>query len=213
MVHSNCSLRSLAPLVPPRLTPHTPSQLDKDQNGLLSKTELQNYTGSDRQPVRLTPAFIDRIFDEITTYQTSTNPNEKKGTGEMDYKTFLDFVLAMENKKSKEGLRYFWRLLSFGKDYLDSFAINYFFRDIVQILSDNNIEAARISDVKDEIFDMVKPQDPLRITLNDLIRSGCGDTVVEMLIDINGFWAYDNRESLVYDDDEEEGGGENESPS
>ncbi|GMI02998.1 hypothetical protein TrVE_jg9726 [Triparma verrucosa] len=188
-------------------------ELDKDQNGLLSKTELQNYTGSDRQPVRLTPAFIDRIFDEITTYQTSTNPNEKKGTGEMDYKTFLDFVLAMENKKSKEGLRYFWRLLSFGKDYLDSFAINYFFRDIVQILSDNNIEAARLSDVKDEIFDMVKPQDQLRITLNDLIRSGCGDTVVEMLIDINGFWAYDNRESLVYDDDEEEGGGENESPS
>eukprot|EP00519_Triparma_laevis_P001218 CAMPEP_0182517844 /NCGR_PEP_ID=MMETSP1321-20130603/43044_1 /TAXON_ID=91990 /ORGANISM="Bolidomonas sp., Strain RCC1657" /LENGTH=219 /DNA_ID=CAMNT_0024725625 /DNA_START=342 /DNA_END=998 /DNA_ORIENTATION=- len=149
-------------------------ELDKDQNGLLSKTELQNYTGSDRQPVRLTPAFIDRIFDEITTYQTSKNPNEKKGTGEMDYKTFLYFVLAMENKKSKEGLRYFWRLLSFGKDYLDSFAINYFFRDIVQILSDNNIEAARISDVKDEIFDMVKPQDPLRITLNDLIRSGCG---------------------------------------
>ncbi|GMH91687.1 hypothetical protein TL16_g12124 [Triparma laevis f. inornata] len=188
-------------------------ELDKDQNGLLSKTELQNYTGSERQPVRLTPAFIDRIFDEITTYQTSTNPNEKKGTGEMDYKTFLDFVLAMENKKSKEGLRYFWRLLSFGKDYLDSFAINYFFRDIVQILSDNNIEAARLSDVKDEIFDMVKPHDPLRITLNDLIRSGCGDTVVEMLIDINGFWAYDNRESLVYDDDDEEGGGEEDSPN
>ena len=53
---------------------------------------------------------------------------------------------------------------------------------------------------------MVRPSDPLRITLNDLIRCGCGDTVVEMLIDINGFWAYDNRESLVYEEEEEEGG-------
>lgn len=34
---------------------------------------------------------------------------------------------------------------------------------------------------------------------------------MEMLIDINGFWAYDNRESLVYDDDDEEGGGEEDS--
>lgn len=50
--------------------------------------------------------------------------------------------------------------------------------------------------MQDEIFDMVKPEDPSFITLTDILRSGTGHTVVSMLIDTNGFWTYDNRESL-----------------
>merc|ERR1712098_300291 len=57
-------------------------------------------------------------------------------------------------------------------------------------------------DVSDEIFDMAKPLDPLRITLADLLRCGVGDTIVTMLTDYNGFWQYDNRESFAEDDDE-----------
>ena len=32
-------------------------------------------------------------------------------------------------------------------------------------------EAVSFQDVKDEIFDMVKPEDPLRITYQDLVNS------------------------------------------
>ncbi|CAM9775186.1 unnamed protein product, partial [Phaeothamnion confervicola] len=46
---------------------------------------------------------------------------------------------------------------------------------------------------------MVKPADFAEITFADLVRSGVGHTVVSMLIDINGFWAYDNRESIMYE--------------
>lgn len=49
---------------------------------------------------------------------------------------------------------------------------------------------------------MVKPQDPLRITLQDLIQSSQGDTVCSILIDLNGFWTYENREVLVAADGE-----------
>ena len=182
-------------------------ELDKDQNGLLSKTELMNYVGTERQSMRLTPAFIDRIFEEITTYQVGGGGVEgsRKGansTGEMDYKTFLDFVLAMENKKTRQGLNYLWRLLSLGKGYLDSFSISYFFRDIDMVLKENGIENIKMADVRDEIFDMVKPKDPLRITLEDLASSGCADTVIEMLIDNYGFWGYENRENIGYEDQE-----------
>ena len=38
---------------------------------------------------------------------------------------------------------------------------------------------------------------PNRITLSDLCRSGQGHTVVNILTDVSGFWAYDNRESLL----------------
>lgn len=54
-----------------------------DHNGLLSKNELSKYSWG------LTDIFIDRVFEEYQTFE-----------GEMDYKTFLDFVLAMENKKT-----------------------------------------------------------------------------------------------------------------
>jgi serine/threonine-protein phosphatase 2A regulatory subunit B'' len=37
----------------------------------------------------LTEIFIDRVFEEYQTFE-----------GEMDYKTYLDFVIAMENKKT-----------------------------------------------------------------------------------------------------------------
>ena len=54
-------------------------------------------------------------------------------------------------------------------------------------------------DVKDEIFDMVRPKDPCKITLQDLINCAQGDTVVSILIDLNGFWTYENREVLASD--------------
>ncbi|XP_064783978.1 serine/threonine-protein phosphatase 2A regulatory subunit B'' subunit gamma-like isoform X1 [Oncorhynchus masou masou] len=61
-----------------------------------------------------------------------------------DYKTYVDFVLALENRKKPAALQYILKLLDMGnKIYLNVFALNYFFRD--------------------DIFDMVKPKDPCRI--------------------------------------------------
>ena len=58
--------------------------------------------------------------------------------------------------------------------------------------------------VQDEIYDMVKPKDGIHITLQDLVKSGVGHTVAHMLTDVNGFWKYDNRESLMHEEDDEE---------
>ena len=44
---------------------------------------------------------------------------------------------------------------------------------------------------------MIKPVDPYKITLVDLINSGHGETVTNILIDLNSFWTHENRESLV----------------
>lgn len=66
----------------------------------------------------MTPVFIDRVFQECLTYD-----------GEMDYKTYLDFVLALENRKEPQSLQYMFRLLDVqGKGYLNIFDLNYFFK-------------------------------------------------------------------------------------
>lgn len=160
--------------------------LDKDQNGMLSKSELLAHNDG-----AFTEFFVDRLFQENRTYD-----------GEMDYKTFLDFVLAMENKQSPQGLRYFWKILDVNHcGYLTGYNINLFFRAVLNKMQDFGLERVNIEDVMNEIFDMVKPADPYRITLQDLINSGVGDTVVSILTDVNGFWAYDNRESLAQENE------------
>lgn len=87
--------------------------LDKDHNGMLSKSELLGYGSG-----TLTSVFIDRIFSECLTYD-----------GEMDYKTYLDFVLALENRHKEQSLHYFFRLLDIDhRGYLLPLNLRYFFK-------------------------------------------------------------------------------------
>lgn len=46
---------------------------------------------------------------------------------------------------------------------------------------------------------MIKPKDPAKITLKDIIDSGQGETMVSILIEFHKFWAYENREAMVID--------------
>ena len=46
-----------------------------------------------------------------------------------DYKTYLDFVLALENRREPQALQYLFRLLDVqNKGFLNIFDINFFFR-------------------------------------------------------------------------------------
>lgn len=158
--------------------------LDVDRNGMLSKEELSHY-GSNT----LTSVFINQVFQECLTYE-----------GEMDYKTYLDFVLAMENRKEPQALQYFFRILDINKEgYLHLFNFHYFFRGILEMPIDCGQELVKFEDIQNEIFDMVKPEVHWKITFKDLLRSGQGETVVNILIELKGFWAYENREALLQD--------------
>ena len=140
-----------------------------------------------RYPGGLTSIFVDRLFEEYQTFE-----------GEMDYKTFLDFVLAMDNKKSQASLQYFWRILDVYKQgAIDTFVVNLFFRAIIKKLESKERFGFKVDDVKDEIWDMAKPKVLYAITLEDLISCGQGDIIVGMLIDARAFYEYDQRESGI----------------
>ncbi|XP_026728131.1 serine/threonine-protein phosphatase 2A regulatory subunit B'' subunit gamma-like [Trichoplusia ni] len=156
--------------------------LDRDHNGMLSINELAGYGSG-----TLTRAFLQRVFQQCLTYE-----------GEMDYKTYLDLVLALENRKQPAALAYLFRVLDINSvGYLDAFTLNYFFKAIQEQMIAHGAEPVNFDDVKDEIFDMIRPEHPARITLQDLIRSGHGHTAVSILLELHGFWAYENREALA----------------
>ena len=69
--------------------------LDADQNGMLSASELARWRDGG-----LTSHFVARLFQEVNTY-----PNREDGMqNEMDYKLYLDFVLANMYKSAHEAL-------------------------------------------------------------------------------------------------------------
>lgn len=66
----------------------------------------------------LTKVFIQRVFEECMTYEK-----------EMDYKTYLDFVLAMDNKREPQALQYFFKLLDVHhRGYLNTFDLHFYFK-------------------------------------------------------------------------------------
>ncbi|KAJ4908153.1 putative serine/threonine-protein phosphatase 2A regulatory subunit B'' subunit TON2 [Raphanus sativus] len=168
--------------------------LDKDCSGSLSKQELKEYADG-----TLTEIFIERVFDEHVRRGKSGSRNSR----EMDFDSFLDFVLALENKDTPEGLTYLFRCLDLqGRGFLTTADIHSLFRDVHQKWIEGGNYELCIEDVRDEIWDMVKPSDPLKITLDDLLGCKQGGTVASMLIDVRGFWAHDNRENLLQEEEE-----------
>ncbi|KAK5648710.1 hypothetical protein RI129_003602 [Pyrocoelia pectoralis] len=86
--------------------------LDRDHNGMLSQSELANYGSG-----TLTQPFVERVFQTCLTYG-----------GEMDYKTYLDLVLTLENRSEPQALAFLFRMLDFNdKGYLDAFVFKLLF--------------------------------------------------------------------------------------
>ncbi|XP_065004752.1 probable serine/threonine-protein phosphatase 2A regulatory subunit B'' subunit TON2 isoform X1 [Musa acuminata AAA Group] len=168
--------------------------LDKDHNGTISKQDLKEYADG-----TLTEIFIERVFDEHVRWSKIGGGNAR----EMDFESFLDFVLALENKVTPEGLTYIFKSLDLqGRGYLTTAEIYTLFRDVHQKWIEGGHCDLCIEDVRDEIWDMVKPVDPLRITLADLLACKQGGTVAGMFMDVCGFWAHDNRENLLQEEEE-----------
>lgn len=188
-------------------------QLDEDGDGMLSEEEVLKYHGSSRNGktnVQLTPVVISRIFQENITYQPAN----------MDFKTFLDLGMALENREHINSMKYFWRILDIHKDgKLHPSTVDYFFQDIREMLLARGYDSCpHAADVRTEVMDMLGNEESKKkrvglgndsiqlmpVPFKRLISSKQGSTVISMLIDIHKFWAYDNRESLGNSGEEDE---------
>lgn len=110
--------------------------------------------------------------------------------------TYVEFILAIENLKENAAIRWIFRCLDINDNgKLDSQTMSYFYRGIYENTEPLGI-AESFENIRDEIFDMVKPKNPEYITLEDLLNSENGETVVTLLIDIKGFYHFENRYSL-----------------
>jgi Ca2+-binding EF-hand superfamily protein len=156
--------------------------LDADQNGLLAPHELARAYGG-----TLTDAFVGRLFQVANTYG-----------GEMDFKAYLDFVLASEYRRTPASMRYIFRALDAdGAGALTLPTLRRHFGEVAAKMAAAGHDPVDEANACDEAFDMTHPATPGRITLEDIRASGCGHTLLHILTDAAGFWQYDNREFLL----------------
>lgn len=169
--------------------------LDADGDGVLSKAEFIKYGGSKVRPVQLTSVAVDRIFEESFSAATT-------GSGRLqvtiDFKAFLDFILAIENAQTVQSICYFFRLLDINRSgRVSATDIAFFYSEVLRRLQESGYDAPSVADLRVEVFDMVGVNYSEGITLQDLQRCGQGHIVASLLLDVTGFWRYDNRESLL----------------
>ncbi|KAG5628198.1 hypothetical protein H5410_013416 [Solanum commersonii] len=197
--------------VPCQLLPSWHSNLAHRQGGLPEKAldlAVSNITSliMFAPYCYLIPICIAHLYSQKSSVFDEHVRRGKIGGGnarEMDFESFLDFVLALENKDAPEGLTYLFRCLDLqGRGFLTTADIHTLFRDVHQKWIEGGNYELCIEDVRDEIWDMVKPSDSLRISLADLLSCKQGGTVASMLIDVRGFWAHDNRENLLQEEEE-----------
>ena len=101
----------------------------------------------------------------------------------------------MENKKEPASIQYIWRALDVNhNNKVDTFIINMFFKDITKKLLNREKGEYRIDDIKDELWDMIGPKNPMYITLQDVLNSKYSDTVLSLLIDAKAFYQHDQKE-------------------
>jgi len=180
-------------------------ELDKDQKGMLNYKELlalflpESASSVCMADAALTEATCERIFQE-----TITNKGES-GQSEIGFpfKSFIDLILAIENRDSPESILYFWRLIDVDHNgVLSPITISHFYKSVCAVLfPETPQEAPRPVDVQREVYDMLGVRVGDDITLTDIKKSGRGSCVLSMLLDAQGFWNYDNRESLMQTSD------------
>lgn len=148
-----------------------------------------NFTGTSVEPAQFTRSACERIIQVHMPHSS---------VQELDFNGFVNLVLAIENKTSAPSLAYFWKVLDiFDTGRLTPRAIQYFYRDIYDILRRDNYPVAPANVVTSEIMDILRCNDGDGVTFNDFKSSGQANTVASILLDASCFLIYENREAQM----------------
>lgn len=169
--------------------------LDTRNKGTLNIADLRRYKKGlptvvdDGLPPDISPLsalFIDRYFET----------NVMVTRAEMDYRKFVDFVIAVELLPQCSRPHFFWNILDMdGSGALTPMCVNYFFRETHAKLVSAGLPAPKREMVVLEVFDLIEKEEPLRITREEFTRSPNAGLFVALLIDCLLFWTHENRET------------------
>lgn len=173
--------------------------LDSRKGGTLRAEDLKVYKKGlptlecDGLPADVSPLsslFIDRYFET-----TILMPH-----GEMDYRKFVDFVIAVEMLPQCSRPRFFWNILDIKEQgYITPMIVNCFFRETFEKVKDAipNFQLSPDVVVR-ELFDMIPSAEPLLITREEFLKCSSQSVglFIGIIVDCLMFWGYERRPNV-----------------
>jgi hypothetical protein len=158
-------------------------RLDRDRSGTLSAGELLRYRAGE-----LTETFLRQVLARHAV-----------AGGELDFRAFLDLVFATTEPAAPRSVRWLFAVLDTSQaGRLSPADVRLFFRGVQGALRAMGADAPKDADLCTEMVDLVHPAHPPFITPDDLLASHLGFLFLTALIDVNAFWAYENRQKLPF---------------
>ncbi|KAG8340379.1 hypothetical protein TRVL_08794 [Trypanosoma vivax] len=163
------------------------TSLDLDGDGVLTVEELSRYCESG-----FTRLVVERVF-ECHVPQSS-----KRHV--MDYKTYLDFVIATEHAATMPAMKYIWSILDLEetKSFVSVDTLRCFCKEVANELIANGLMTdISAQSILSEVIDMINPKWHEWVELEDIVNSGHQATVLPILLSYRNFYAYDCREQTA----------------
>nr|XP_039270967.1 uncharacterized protein LOC120345546 isoform X1 [Styela clava] len=135
-------------------------ELDTDHDLVIDKHDLIGYGDG-----VLSSRLIERVLSgAVTRWDTSDHQLSR-----MSYVDFVWFILSEEDKKSPTSIEYWFRCMDLdGDGVISMYEMEYFYEEQSQKLEQLDIEPLPFEDCICQIFDIVNPKYPGRVSLKDL---------------------------------------------
>ncbi|EYB85874.1 hypothetical protein Y032_0289g1506 [Ancylostoma ceylanicum] len=158
---------------------------DRDWSGMVSLEECQYLKDG-----AYTPLFLERVFATQMLY------GDPQKVQEMDFRGFVELDAAIHTRKESASIKWLFRVLDLRDDgVLDRNEIKMMTESMLKNLATlEGWSNFNPDDIADEVIDMIHPQDPNGITVDEVIASRMADTAFGILIDYHAFLKYENRE-------------------
>uniref|UniRef100_A0A8C9R9S2 EF-hand domain-containing protein n=1 Tax=Scleropages formosus TaxID=113540 RepID=A0A8C9R9S2_SCLFO len=163
-------------------------ELDTDHNLSIDRRDLAryNYHASSER-------IIERLFSGAVTRGTSAQRE-----GRMSYAEFVWFLISEEDKRSPTSIEYWFRCMDLdGDGVLSMYELEHFYEEQHDRLEAMGFEPLPFHDLLCQMLDLVKPQQPGKITLRDLKRCGMAHVFFDTFFSLEKYLEHEQKDPFA----------------
>jgi len=174
--------------------------LDQDHDLIISASDLLQYQTNGYSS--LTSKIVDRLLSGCVTRWPGSKPKERT----MEYRDFVCFLLAENDKEHPTSIEYWFRVLDIdGDGYLSLYELEHFYDEQCDKLQSLEIEPLAFEDIACLGIDSINCHDnPLKITLSELKRCKNATHFLDTFINTVKYLEFEQNEPTMDDVDEED---------
>ncbi|XP_064394200.1 serine/threonine-protein phosphatase 2A regulatory subunit B'' subunit delta-like isoform X2 [Halichondria panicea] len=169
-------------------------ELDTDHDLEINAQDLARHADH-----ALPSRIINRVLSGVVTRNRKGSQQENQSAeAKMEYKDFVWFLLAEENKTSPRSIEYWFRVLDIdGDGVLSLFELVYFYEEILQRLQELNIDCLSVENTVCQILDMINPKEIGKITLRDLKSSKMTPVFFNTFVNVEKYLEFEQRDPVA----------------